>query len=78
MAYRLAHGTESVQRLSDGAWIPRDIRNIDYQAFLKWEEQGNVVTTAGPAPAPYVDPRDAEIADLKTRLLAVEELTRTR
>ena len=30
-----------VIRLSDNAWIPFAIGNTDYQAYLKWVEEGN-------------------------------------
>jgi hypothetical protein len=30
-----------IQRLSDNAFIPFDPGNIDYQAYLKWLEEGN-------------------------------------
>jgi hypothetical protein len=41
-------GTESniVQRLSDGAFIPFDPANTDYQAYLLWLEEGGVPTPA--------------------------------
>jgi len=31
----------SIQRLSDNAFIPFDQSNTDYQAYLKWLEEGN-------------------------------------
>jgi len=34
--------SQIVQRLSDGAFIPFDPSNTDYQAYLKWLEAGNV------------------------------------
>lgn len=30
-----------VQRISDTAFIPFDPANTDYQAYLKWIEEGN-------------------------------------
>jgi hypothetical protein len=34
-------GINVVQRLSDNASIPFDPANTDYQAYLKWLEEGN-------------------------------------
>tara|TARA_R110000868_G_scaffold3688_2_gene22975 strand:- start:201 stop:362 length:162 start_codon:yes stop_codon:yes gene_type:complete len=30
-----------IKRISDGAWIPFDPGNTDYQAYLKWVAEGN-------------------------------------
>lgn len=32
----------TIQRLSDNAFIPFDPANTDYQQYLKWLEEGNV------------------------------------
>ena len=37
---------ESVIRVEDGALIPMDEANTDYQAFLLWESEGNEPTPA--------------------------------
>jgi len=43
---------QALRRISDGAIIPTDPENVDYQAFLSWVEEGNNPTLAEPAPDP--------------------------
>jgi len=40
------YGYESIRRIEDGANIPLDPNNTDYQAYLKWLEEGNTPTPA--------------------------------
>ncbi len=37
----LTQQVNSVQRIADNAFIPMDEANTDYQAYLKWVEEGN-------------------------------------
>lgn len=30
-----------IKRIQDNAWIPLDPANTDYQAYLRWLEEGN-------------------------------------
>lgn len=38
--------TTSIQRISDNATIPFDPANTDYQAYIKWLEEGNTLLPA--------------------------------
>ena len=49
MSYKLKFGSPGVIRLSDGANIPENVGNRDYQDFLNWLAEGN---TPSPAEAP--------------------------
>lgn len=57
-AYQLGAGS-SVQRTSDGAWIPNDPRNSDWQAYQVWLAVPN---TPDPAPAPPTPPTAQQLA----------------
>ena len=48
---------QTVKRMSDGAFIPFDPANRDYQEYLAWFAEGNV-----PDPAPEQQPTPAKEA----------------
>jgi len=39
--YKLTAEDGFVQRLTDKAFIPFDVGNVDYQEYLDWLEEGN-------------------------------------
>lgn len=44
--YKLTNDAKTVKRTSDGAFIPFDPANTDYQAFLKYQAEGGKVYNA--------------------------------
>lgn len=67
-------GTVSVRtiiRVDDGAAIPIDAQNRDYQSFLKWQKDGNAITPT--APVVRVDPKAGDKAVLKDSKSTTDE-----
>jgi hypothetical protein len=70
MTYQLTTG-DTIIRLADNAFIPKDERNIDYQEYQQWLAAGN---TPDPAPAPPVVTPPTPAEKLAAAGLTVEEL----
>ena len=70
MTYQLTTG-DTIQRLSDNAFIPPDPANTDYAAYLAWVDEGN---TPDPAPVPEPAPALTTEQKLEAAGLTVAEL----
>jgi hypothetical protein len=71
MEYQLITASDCIRRLSDGACIPPDPANTDYQQYLLWLEKGN--TPLPPDPTPEPEPLTAQ-QKLEAAGLSIEEL----
>lgn len=71
MTYQLTSDPDTILRVDENAWIPRDPANRDYVEFLAWQEAGNT-----PSPPPITpDPEAASAADRLAALgLSLDDL----
>jgi len=70
--YALTASPATILRTSDGAFIPTDPANVDYQMYLAWVAAGN---TPDAAPAPTLAQQSATM--LATKMIAGIVLTST-
>jgi hypothetical protein len=71
-----------IQRDADGAFIPFDEANLDYQAYLAWLDEGNEPnpTPGDPRPPieepppPDINEVNAQVQDIDARLSALEDV----
>lgn len=73
MAYKLA--IVGVIRTADGAFIPPDIKNIDWRDYQKWIADGNTALPKDPDPLPTQDEIDATAAKGYGKLSALKGMT---
>ena len=72
--YKLGLTNQTVQRLSDGAWVPLVDGNMDYEDYKAWLAAGNVVQAADPLPAPQKSDADKALELLlKSTAVAAED-----
>ena len=64
--------TETIIRISDGAFIPNDPANTDYAEYLEWVAEGNKPKPADkPIPPTYQENRVAEYPPIGDQLDAL-------
>jgi hypothetical protein len=80
MTYTLTEFPHTIIRDEDGAAVPTDPDNIDYQDYLAWLAEGNEPTPYTPPAVtlPETVPVEDRVADLETRVEALESGTDVR
>jgi len=66
--YKLTQ-SDAVKRLPDSAFIPYDLDNVDYQAYLTWLSDGNTPEDADALPLAFITMRQARLALFNAGLL---------
>lgn len=75
MQFKLvANHPETIYRVDDGAWIPVDPRNVDFQEYQKWLAAGN---TPLPADIPESAPKVVTAEDVLTLLQTKNLVTKS-
>lgn len=72
--YKLAN-SGAVMRVVDGAWIPNDPRNSDFQAFQAWQNAGNTPDPADPIVVDDAPTLEDKLNALKTLLVKKGTMT---
>lgn len=71
MSYRETLDPKVIQRIRDGAFIPRDEGNRDYQEFLEFEKGG------GRIQPPVIDPPDPKEVERQQAIQDLKNGTKT-
>ena len=67
--YKKSKDIAAIIRLFDGATVPKDPINVDYQAFLLWESEGNIIADAQTPEEAAQEAIDLNNAAIKAELL---------
>jgi hypothetical protein len=67
--------TAGVRRTTDGATIPNDATNTDWQDFLKWQLAGNTPDPADPPAPPTAVQVQTDAARIFDKLILLRDMT---